>query len=98
LLARGERQGDWLGERLDRSDEVRPALIVSSPFARALQTAQRVAKVVGIADDDIVRDALQIKRVSYPDDITGTASFLASDDSDYMTGQMIHIDGGWCIQ
>ncbi|MBF9029048.1 SDR family oxidoreductase [Rhodobacterales bacterium HKCCE3408] len=52
----------------------------------------------GQAYDDIVRDALQIKRVSYPDDITGTASFLASRDSDYMTGQMIHIDGGWCIQ
>jgi len=52
----------------------------------------------GQAYEDIVRDALQIKRVSYPDDITGTASFLASDDSDYMTGQMIHIDGGWCIQ
>ena len=52
----------------------------------------------GQAYDDIVRDALQIKRVSYPKDIVGTASFLASDDSDYMTGQMIHIDGGWCIQ
>ena len=52
----------------------------------------------GQAYDDIVRDALQIKRVSYPRDIVGTASFLASDDSDYMTGQMIHIDGGWCIQ
>lgn len=52
----------------------------------------------GQAYEDIVRDALQIKRVSYPDDITGTASFLASKDSDYMTGQMIHIDGGWCIQ
>jgi meso-butanediol dehydrogenase/(S,S)-butanediol dehydrogenase/diacetyl reductase len=52
----------------------------------------------GQAYEDIVRDALQIKRVSYPDDITGTASFLASRDSDYMTGQMIHIDGGWCIQ
>ncbi len=36
-----------------------------------------------------------IKRVSYPKDIVGTASFLASDDSDYMTGQMISIDGGW---
>jgi len=52
----------------------------------------------GQAYEDIVGDALQIKRVSYPDDIKGTASFLASDDSDYMTGQMIHIDGGWCIQ
>ncbi|MFT6931975.1 MAG: NAD(P)-dependent dehydrogenase (short-subunit alcohol dehydrogenase family) [Paracoccaceae bacterium] len=52
----------------------------------------------GQAYEDIVRDALQIKRVSYPDDIKGTAAFLASNDSDYMTGQMIHIDGGWCIQ
>ncbi len=52
----------------------------------------------GQAYDDIVRDALQIKRVSYPEDVRGTAAFLCSSDSDYMTGQMIHIDGGWCIQ
>ena len=52
----------------------------------------------GQAYEDIANNELVIKRVSYPDDITGTASFLASNDSDYMTGQMIHIDGGWCIQ
>jgi len=52
----------------------------------------------GQAYEDIANNELVIKRVSYPKDITGTASFLASDDSDYMTGQMIHIDGGWCIQ
>lgn len=52
----------------------------------------------GQAYEDIVANALQIKRVSYPDDIKGTAAFLASADSDYMTGQMLHIDGGWCIQ
>jgi len=52
----------------------------------------------GQAYDDIVENFLQIKRVSYPDDVKGTAAFLASPDSDYMTGQMIHIDGGWCIQ
>ena len=49
----------------------------------------------GQAYEDIVRDALQIKRVSYPDDVKGTAAFLVSPDSDYMTGQMISIDGGW---
>ena len=52
----------------------------------------------GQAYEDIVNDALVIKRVSYPKDVQGTAAFLASSDSDYMTGQMIHIDGGWCIQ
>jgi meso-butanediol dehydrogenase / (S,S)-butanediol dehydrogenase / diacetyl reductase len=52
----------------------------------------------GQAYEDIANNELVIKRVSYPKDIVGTASFLASDDSDYMTGQMIHIDGGWCIQ
>lgn len=52
----------------------------------------------GQAYEDIVRDALQIKRVSYPEDVRGAAAFLASPDSDYMTGQMIHVDGGWCIQ
>ena len=52
----------------------------------------------GQAYDDIVANHLKIKRASYPDDVKGTAAFLASPDSDYMTGQMIHIDGGWCIQ
>ena len=51
----------------------------------------------GQAYEDIVRDALQIKRVSYPDDIVGTASFLASHDSDYMTGQIVMIDGGMVL-
>jgi meso-butanediol dehydrogenase/(S,S)-butanediol dehydrogenase/diacetyl reductase len=39
-----------------------------------------------------------MKRYSYPEDVVGTASFLASDDSDYMTGQLLMIDGGIVIQ
>jgi NAD(P)-dependent dehydrogenase (short-subunit alcohol dehydrogenase family) len=31
-------------------------------------------------------------------DIVGTACFLAGPDSDYMTGQLIMIDGGMVIQ
>jgi meso-butanediol dehydrogenase / (S,S)-butanediol dehydrogenase / diacetyl reductase len=36
-------------------------------------------------------------RVAKPADITGTTTFLASKDSDYMTGQIIMIDGGMTL-
>lgn len=36
-------------------------------------------------------------RVATPEDITGTALFLASSDSDYMTGEYIMIDGGMAM-
>ena len=35
-----------------------------------------------------------IKRLEYPQDIVGTAVFLASPDSDFITGQTIVVDGG----
>jgi meso-butanediol dehydrogenase / (S,S)-butanediol dehydrogenase / diacetyl reductase len=35
-----------------------------------------------------------VGRLSTPDDITGLALFLASPDSDYITGQAINVDGG----
>ena len=36
-------------------------------------------------------------RVAKPRDITGTTTFLASPDSDYMTGQIVMIDGGMTL-
>jgi len=35
-----------------------------------------------------------IKRDEYPEDLPGTLIFLASSDSDFMTGQVLAIDGG----
>ena len=35
-----------------------------------------------------------IKRASTPDDMVGTALFLASDDASYITGQTLIVDGG----
>ena len=37
---------------------------------------------------------IPLGRPDKPDDVAGVVSFLASRDSDYMTGQAVHIDGG----
>jgi NAD(P)-dependent dehydrogenase (short-subunit alcohol dehydrogenase family) len=37
---------------------------------------------------------LCLKRTQLPGDLVGTAIFLASSDSDFITGQTIVVDGG----
>ena len=38
-----------------------------------------------------------MKRMGSPDDIAPSIAFLLSDDSKYITGQNLIIDGGWTI-
>ncbi|MDE2791654.1 MAG: SDR family oxidoreductase [Paracoccaceae bacterium] len=52
----------------------------------------------GQSMDYLADTMITMKRYSYPDDVKGTAAFLCSDDSDYMTGQLIMIDGGIVMQ
>ena len=52
----------------------------------------------GQSMDQLAEDMILLKRYSYPKDVVGTASFLASGESDYMTGQLIMIDGGMIMQ
>jgi NAD(P)-dependent dehydrogenase (short-subunit alcohol dehydrogenase family) len=40
---------------------------------------------------------IPLKRLGQPADIAGVVLFLASDDSRYVTGQLIVVDGGWMI-
>ncbi len=52
----------------------------------------------GESMDSLAENMILMKRYSYPEDIVGTASFLASAESDYMTGQLLMIHGGMVIQ
>ncbi|HEY1831403.1 MAG TPA: SDR family oxidoreductase [Acidimicrobiales bacterium] len=36
-----------------------------------------------------------INRTEVPGDLVGTVAFLMSEDSDFVTGQVINVDGGW---
>ena len=52
----------------------------------------------GKSMDSLAENMILMKRYSYPEDVVGTAAFLASSESDYMTGQLLMIDGGMVMQ
>lgn len=54
------------------------------------------SEVPGQAMEEFASDILR-GRVAKPEDITGTTTFLASPESDYMTGQIVMIDGGMTL-
>lgn len=52
----------------------------------------------GESMDKLAETMILMKRYSYPKDVVGSAAFLASAESDYMTGQLFMIDGGMIMQ
>jgi NAD(P)-dependent dehydrogenase (short-subunit alcohol dehydrogenase family) len=63
-------------------------------IAPGVTMTEATKKIVpeGMADMLVAFTAL--KRALQPEDLTGTAVFLASEDSDLMTGQTLVVDGG----
>ncbi|OAL03034.1 3-oxoacyl-reductase [Phaeosphaeriaceae sp. SRC1lsM3a] len=59
---------------------------------------EKLGEKTGAKKGDTIKkytdDLIALGRTSVPEDVSSTVSFLASKDSDYMTGQTIVIDGG----
>jgi meso-butanediol dehydrogenase/(S,S)-butanediol dehydrogenase/diacetyl reductase len=51
-------------------------------------------KEKGEVIEDYSKKLIALGRTSVPEDVANFVSYLASKDSDYMTGQSIMIDGG----
>jgi NAD(P)-dependent dehydrogenase (short-subunit alcohol dehydrogenase family) len=47
---------------------------------------------------DAIAARLPLRRIGQPEDLTGPAVFLLSDDSAWMTGQSLVVDGGYTAQ
>ncbi len=56
--------------------------------------SEDVIKTRGMESLERVQARRSLKKVQYPEDIVGTVIFLASEDSAFITGQMIVVDGG----
>ena len=65
---------------------VAPGLILSD-------TVQANPDITGF-QIEAIRAVRSIKRDAYPDDVEGAVVFLASDDSAFMSGQTLIVDGG----
>ncbi len=69
---------------------------VNSVMPGAIRTEQEVE--LGFDEDEIAARSAErqsIPRRGYADDLAGTFVYLASDDSAFVTGQVITVDGGW---
>ncbi|MBQ2729487.1 MAG: 3-oxoacyl-ACP reductase FabG [Clostridia bacterium] len=44
-----------------------------------------------------IAEEIPCKRLGKPDEVAKLIAFLASDEAEYINGQCIAIDGGWCI-
>jgi meso-butanediol dehydrogenase / (S,S)-butanediol dehydrogenase / diacetyl reductase len=74
--------------------------VVATPLWEQLDKdlmAMGVSSTPGQAMADF-SNAILLGRVAQPADVTGTVRFLASPASDYMTGQVLMIDGGMILQ
>ncbi|MBP2058241.1 NAD(P)-dependent dehydrogenase (short-subunit alcohol dehydrogenase family) [Lactobacillus colini] len=68
---------------------------VDTPLLRSI--AHKLGKQAGKDDEfgiKICSEGIALNRLSKPEDVANGVAFLASSDSDYMTGQTLEIDGG----
>jgi NAD(P)-dependent dehydrogenase (short-subunit alcohol dehydrogenase family) len=71
-----------------RVNAIAPGL-VDTYFAGALMANEALVKTMN--------ERAPVRRIGLPDDIAGMALFLASDASNYVTGQTLVVDGGMLV-
>jgi NAD(P)-dependent dehydrogenase (short-subunit alcohol dehydrogenase family) len=49
------------------------------------------------ADIKMTANRTSLKRVSQPEEVGKVIAFLLSDDSSYITGSIVNVDGGWTV-
>lgn len=78
---------EW-GEHGVYVNAIAPGVIQTQLNETYIKTHPRIKEVV---------QKVPLARLGKPEDLVGAALFLASDASDYLTGQTIYVDGGYTL-
>ena len=87
IMAMTRAMSRELGDDGIRVNTLMPGFTLSDSIVEQNPGHVKTARDRAVASRAIKRDAM-------PEDLTGTLVFLASADSDFITGQMIAVDGG----
>lgn len=77
-----------LGDHGVRVNTVTPGFTMSDGSRQLFRDA-------GLPEGDPTVNERSIKREQQPEDVVGAVLFLVADDSRFITGQIINVDGGW---
>jgi len=83
-----------LGESGVRVNSISPGAIATGIFGKALGLSVAAAEKTSATMREIYKTAQPIQRAGLPDDIAYAAVFLASDESSFINGNDLVVDGG----
>ena len=85
-----DRIEDWEKEWLDKETEELAKLVLKELVVEQLN-------IMGEKFISNLKKKIPLGRIGNPKEIGGSVVFLASDESSYITGHNLIIDGGWTI-
>lgn len=70
---------------------------VLAPALVETPMSERATKDIDIQKFIKTKQPLDGGRIGRPEDLNGAACYLLSDQSSFVTGQVLSVDGGWCL-